>query len=376
MAPPASAGVFEHFKDMPAVTGTELDNLSSEFTQSVQEVLENPKSKAELIETLKEVNPAFIEACYSDDPKANLLANIVSAIYAPLLHAYAISILDNVEEGKLSPYLVAPPRDAIPIVAALRSQHAKGTESGRYSTNLTIFQPPINRITAGIRIAQNAVTPQQDPLLEELLIQTFEKIPPEIGYTEVETGIYGTTSLVMGLLLQQNGLNMRTVSTKFYALGPNHSFTHALLTNGQEWIAEKAEDKGLVDTKKIAHLMLLLDSMEEFGMEKFYKSIPKLFKDINGIVRPVLEKESAENVEIAKACQRAIKATATVYDKELAMQTALRIFENVESLALLSQENHWPITLTKPIPPMEKPEQLFADIVEADVFTQPNNLIL
>lgn len=376
MAPPSSIGVFEHFKDMPQVTGNELEALSSEFSQSVEKTLKCNQSRADLFTTLKELNPAFVEKTYSESPKANLLANIVSAVYAPLLHAYAHSILENIEAGSLSPYIIAPPRDAMPIVAAIKSQHKIGVEAGRYSQQITIMQPPINRITAGIKIAQNTHEPKLDPLLPELLQQTFQDIPPEIGYTEVETGIYGTTSLVTALLLAQQGINIKIVSTKFYALGPNHSFTHAILSNGHSWIAEKAEDQDLVSTKKIAHLMLLLDSMEEFGMEKFYKSIAALYKDPDGIVRPVLEKESAENVEIAKACQRAIKATAQLYTKEEAQKVTLRIFDNIETLALLSKEKQWPVTLTQPIPPMEKPEQLFADIVEADVFSQPDNLIL
>lgn len=374
MSPPNSIDTLNYLSAMPRVSGEELQQLSNEFSRSLTEVVTHPESKEQLYNALTHINPHFAPEQYSDNEKANVLANIVAAVYAPLFHGFAETILDNIEAGKLPNIILAPPRDAIPIVTALQAQITERETKGQMSIPVIILQPAVNRITAGISNAQGHLTATQDPLLEEYLLQELSPFKGS-AVLEVETGIYGTTSLVTAQVLRKLGITDTYTSVKWYALGPNMSYIHALLNNGAEWIADRTEESdipGYVSPQWIAHLMLLLDSMEEFGMEKHYQSIPGLTNQTpDGSIQPIVIQESDENVEIARATNAAIAATAKHYDKTTAHDITMNIVTHIEEIASMSKQMHWPIVLTQPIPPMKDPAKTFDAINQAQCFTYP-----
>ena len=182
----------------------------------------------------------------------------------------------------------------------------------------------------------------------------------ESGVSEIEPGIYSTTSLEVAMELKALGLP-KYVSVKLYGLGPNLSFVHALLSGGEEWLAEKAESSGLVDPAQIAGLMVLLDSLEEFGMQNQYQSVAKLGLDETGEIYPVINQVDVKTFEIFKATNLAIKKTAFLYlnsDWEI----FLSLIKIVPELVKLSKDKNLPLTLIKPIPPMDNKEAHFNKI--------------
>ena len=107
--------------EMPAVSDVELKGLLHIFSQSTESTAKDNKKFAYLCNVLKEVNPRFNQEVYSDLPEANVLANVVSAIYAPLIHGFSFSLLKNIESGALPKVISAPPRDTIPLTVSLEA---------------------------------------------------------------------------------------------------------------------------------------------------------------------------------------------------------------------------------------------------------------
>lgn len=104
--------------------GTEEERLVSEFANTLRDVVANPEKQTLLFAKLLEINPNYQPKLYSQDAKANILANVVAAIYAPLIHAFTGSVLKNIQAGVLSPVVIAPPRDGIPFANSIKAQAA------------------------------------------------------------------------------------------------------------------------------------------------------------------------------------------------------------------------------------------------------------
>ena len=284
-----------------------IDKLLAEFHTSVDLVVGNSEKYAQMIDALKVCNPAFTPVQVETDfSKAEVLANVVAGVYAPLIHGYATTIVRNIKEGKLPNAVVAPPRDAIPLAVAIQA-HAdiQGVE-------VQLLAPHVNRNTAGIANNQKGYLVEKSPHLDLLLDQTIQNMNGSTGAVEVEPGIYGTTSLIMAAAFKSRKLS-HYFPIKFYGLGPNLSYVHAVLSEGQGWIAENAEAQGLVEASQVLGLMVLLDTMEELGMEKFYESVEQLKVGKDGEVEPVIVPVSAEETEIARATNEVVDQTAFQY---------------------------------------------------------------
>jgi hypothetical protein len=291
-----------------------------------------------------------------------VLVNVVAAIYAPLIHGFSQTILKNIQTGILPPEVVAPPRDAIPLANSLLAQaEIRGID-------LHIFEPPVNRNTAGIVNNQKSSDAKVSPFLNLMFDQTTSAMNGATSIVEVETGIYGTTSMIMASAFKSRGIESY-YPLKFYGLGPNLSFVHAVLSNGKEWVAENAESFGLVSKSQITGLMVLLDTMEELGMEKFYQSVENLMIDKDGLVKSVKLAVSEEELEIAIATNQVIKDTAPLYEK-IPLETLVQMLGDVPKLVKCSSDGY-PFTLTEAIPPMNSKEEHFKLVRSSKLFGCP-----
>jgi len=294
--------------------------------------------------------PVEVNSSY---PETKVLANVVAGIYAPLIHAFSNTILKNIESGILPPIILAPPRDAIPLANSLRAMaDIKGQK-------IQIIEIPVNRNTAGIFNNQKMNKVEKSPYLDLLFDQTISSMNSTNSVVEIETGIYGTTSLVMAQAFKSKNFE-HYHPLKFYGLGPNLSFVHAVLSDGNEWIAENVEN---------TNLMVLLDTMEELGMEKFYKSVEHLKLDSDGIVKPVLVPVSPQEFEIASITNQVIIHTAAKYS-ELNNCEVKNMLNNIGTLTAFSK-NGFPLTLSDAIPSMDSKEEHFNNIKNSKLFDYP-----
>lgn len=352
--------------------GTEEERLVTEFADTLKAMVADPEKQTLLIAKLQEINPNFQPKLYSQDVRANVLANVVAAIYAPLIHAFTGSVLKNIQAGILSPVVIAPPRDGIPFANSIKAQASlKGVD-------INVIDLQVTRKVAGIsnQQGQNGQEVKSDPLLEEYIAQ---ELGPyfEQGFTEIEPGIYSTTSMVTAGLASKLG-NEKYTALKLYGLGPNLSFVHAILTGGQEWVAERAESQGLVDSGKIASLMTLLDSTEEFGMQHMHASVSSLKRNEQGLVQPDIRESEPENFAVATASNLAITDTAEMYsDNELALQTAASIIDQFDDIVMLANQG-FPLCLTGLIPPgkVDSKIVLFEKIRSSKLLNLPSGLSL
>jgi hypothetical protein len=299
-------------------------------------------------------------------PETKVLANVVAGIYAPLIHGFATTVLKNIENGILPNIVIAPPRDAIPLANALKSQ-AKLIDS-----ELNIIMPHINRNTAGIVNNQKNAIAQKSPLIDLLFDQTISSVKNKNGFVEIETGIYGTTSLVMAQAFKSRGVE-KYIPIKFYGLGPNLSYIHAILSDGKEWIAEKAEGDGLVDKENISDLMVLLDTMEELGMENYFKSVEELQLDKNGTVVPNIIPSSDKEQEIAFVTNQVICQTAQLY-KNISVDEIKLMLNKIKILENISKEG-FPFTFTSTIPSMDSKEEHYNKIKKLNLFDYPKLIL-
>ncbi|MCL4208086.1 hypothetical protein KJZ63_00420 [Patescibacteria group bacterium] len=352
--------------------GTEEERLVGQFADTLRAMVADPEKQTLLFAKLLEINPNYQPKLYSQDAKANVLANVVAAIYAPLIHAFTGSVLKNIQAGILSPVVIAPPRDGIPFANSIKAQaDLKGVA-------IKVIDLQVTRKVAGIsnQQGQNGHVSNPDPLLEEYIAQ---ELGPyfEQGFTEIEPGIYSTTSMVTAGLASKMG-NEKYTALKLYGLGPNLSFVHAILSGGQEWVAERAESQGLVDPGKIANLMTLLDSTEEFGMQHMHASVSSLKRNEQGLVKPDIRESEPENLAIAIASNLAITDTAEMYsNNELALQTATSIIDQFDEIVALANQG-FPLCLTSLIPPgkIDNKITLFEKIRSSKLLNLPSGLNL
>ncbi|MBL7078073.1 hypothetical protein ISS42_00220 [Candidatus Shapirobacteria bacterium] len=349
--------------EMPSVEGNELDRLLAKFHESVKTIAGSEVAFAKMCALLKEINPHFILKEFSTLPKANVLANVVAGIYGPLIHGFSQAVIENIQMSNLPEVIVAPPRDTIPLVTSLK------TMAGIEGVDLQIIKPPVTRKTAGIPNNQSSGTAKEDPLFRSMVHQEFKHRLNGTGLTEIEFGIYSTTSLKIARLLKSMGLKEKYIALKFYGLGPNLSYVHGLLSGGKEWVAESAESQLLVDPAQIAGLMVLLDSLEEFGMQSVYQSVSRLYLGDDGKILPFVQPVDVETFEIARATNEAIASTALYY-ATIGPGFAIHLLEQVPHLVELAHQGY-PFILQAPIPPMDNKEQHFASIRTAGVFSYP-----
>lgn len=291
-----------------------------------------------------------------------MLSNVVAGIYAPLIHSFSNSVLQNINSGVLPPVIVAPPRDAIPLVSSLKAMAAL------HGQDLLIFEPPVNRNTTGIANNQKKYFIGRSPYLDQLLDETVESLQGSTCVMEVETGIYGTTSLVMAAAFKSRKLDFY-YPLKFYGLGPNLSFVHAVLSDGKQWVAQDAEDSGLVSRAQINGLMVLLDTMEELGMEKFYQSVEQLQVGPTGKIEPVFMPVSGEDLEVATVTNQVITDTAPLY-VDLTPGEVKAMLANIPVLVKYSQQG-FPFTLSAAIPSMDSKDAHFESIRTSKLFDYP-----
>ncbi|MFS8159643.1 MAG: hypothetical protein ACMG6E_05420, partial [Candidatus Roizmanbacteria bacterium] len=228
---------------------SDLDRLMRQFHASIDTVISTPALKEEMLGHLSAFNPKFVPVSLDEThPKTEVLANVVSAIYAPLMHGFATAILRNIQSGALPPYVIAPPRDSIPLLTALQAQ------ADLQGVSLTTLTPHVNRNTGGIANNQRTTLPSRSPHLDTLLDQVMRSLGKSNAVLEIETGIYGTTSKVTAEGLKARGLQ-KYIPLKFYGLGPNMSYVHAILSGGTGcWVAEELENSGGVDISHIKDL--------------------------------------------------------------------------------------------------------------------------
>jgi|GEM_PF-5618024 len=341
-----------------------IDGLLAQFHDSVSLVSKDPKKHANMVEALRAYNPKFTPVLVETDlAEAKVLANVVGGIYAPLIHGFTTTIIRNIKDNRLPNVIVAPPRDAIPLAIALQAH------SEIQGVDIKLLMPHVNRNTAGIVNNQKDSLVGRSPHLDLLLDQIVQSMGASIGAVEIEPGIYGTTSLIMAEAFKARKLD-QYFPIKFYGLGPTSSYVHAVLSGGNQWVAERAEGQGLVETSQINDLMVLLDTMEELGMEKAYKCVEHLELGRDGAVEPVLVPSSAEESEIARVTNGVIKETASQYANITASEVRA-LLNNVPFLVEHSQEG-LPFTLAEPIPSMDSKEKHFDNIRKSKLFDYPN----
>jgi hypothetical protein len=362
LASSSSLTALDVLLNMKQVEGTELDALLACFHNSVGQAAGNVQTFNKLQSVLHEVNREYFPATYSSLPEANVLANVVAAYYAPLIHGFSTMILDNVSSGTLPPVVLVPPRDTIPIAVSLKNM------SRIKRVPITLLDPPINRNTSGVVNNQKDHFVGRDPLFDQLLQE--EVVPhTKSGLVEAEFGIYSTTSLVVAKWLHTHQVETALAPVKFYGLGPNTSWVHALLSDGEEWVAEQEETAGLVDPYTIAGLMVLIDTLEELGMQNMYESVERLQHNAKGRVVPVVAPVSAVAQEIARATNAAVAHTAKQY-RDVPVSFTKDLLLTVPQMVALAQEGY-PTMLTGPIPPMNAPEAHFKDIRTSGLFNYP-----
>lgn len=350
-------------------TGIVIDKLTTEFNQSVLSMGSDSEKFREMQKLLVQFNPRYMPIDTNTGlVKADVLSQVVAGIYAPLIHGFSLTVLKNITLGNLSPVIIAPPRDAIPLAVSLQKL------ADIQSVDIEIIMPYVNRNIAGIENNQKKGLPQKDPLLDLHFDQVSASINGKsaMGVVEVETGIYGTTSLVMAEEFKMRGVASYT-PLKFYGLGPNLSFAHAILSHGTTWNAENASEMNLVTSQEEHELMVLLDTMEELGMEKAYKSVEQLTYDENGLVVPVIETVSDEDYEVYRSTNTIIDSTACQYS-DLAPEEIETMLLNIGWLVQISRQG-FPFTLTSSIPSMDSKETHFAKIRNSNVFDYPNLII-
>jgi hypothetical protein len=344
-----------------------IDKLLTEFHSCVDTVAADSEKFAQMTKILKAHNPYFIpiqiESTY---PKVEVLVNVVAGVYAPFIHGFATTVVKNIREGKLPNVVIAPPRDAIPLSVAIKAQ------AEIQEVDVDILSPHVNRNTAGIINNQKGYCAGKSPYLDILLNQVVDSINGTNEVVEIEPGIYGTTSLIMAEAFKSRRLN-HYYPIKFYGLGPNLSYVHAVLSDGKEWLAEKAETQELVNSVQINGLMVLLDTMEELGMEKFYQSVEHLQIDESGVVIPVIVPVSAEDVETANLTNEIIAQTALKY-ADLTPDEVKTMLDNIPNLVSISKCGI-PLTLTEPIPPMDSKEEHYKHIRESGLFDYPELIL-
>lgn len=348
-------------KEVKASQEFAIDKLVAQFDESVDSVIESPEKQVKMFDLLKEYNSEFIPLKFKTwSQKAKILGNVVAGIYAPLIHGFSGTVLKNIENGTLPPVILTPPRDAIPISVSIQTlAKLKGIE-------VEILMPHINRNTAGIANNQKTGVAKESPLLALHVRQLATGLSNgKMGMVELEPGIYGTTSLVMAERFKQEGLG-KYVPIKFYGLGPNLSYVHAVLSGGKEWLAENAEESEQVDVGLISEMMVILDTMEELGMQGFYQSVEELELDNNGTVVPAIVASSQEEQEIAKVTNRAIEFTAAEYQNVPDTQIAAML-QKIPWLVEKSQKG-FPFTLSEPIPSMDSKEEHFTKIRDSELF--------
>lgn len=214
-----------------------INKLLAEFHGAVETTAANSEKYQQMLAALKKYNPSFepmqLSGC---SPKTEVLANVVAGIYAPLIHAYTGLLVKNTCEGNLPKIVIAPPRDAIPLANSIKAQ------AQLMQANIHLELPHVNRNTAGIANNQKAGGNQKSPYLDLLLDQTTQRFNGAGAAMELETGIYGTTSLVMARAFKERWLK-QYFPIKFYGLGPNLSFVHGVLSEGKEWWLRQLRQK-------------------------------------------------------------------------------------------------------------------------------------
>jgi len=316
-----------------------LDTLLNQFNNSVETSAVNP---TEVYVALKKLNPYFNYQTYSPDKKADLLANIVAAIYAPLINAFISTILDKIELEEIPNIIFVPPRDAIPLFLSIIEQ-AKNR-----NIYIEILDPSLNRKILGINNNQSDEDAVEDPLVNKYIFQTFAQ-HNGMSILEIETGIYGTTTLALANKFKELGLDIKILPIKMYGLGPNLSFFHYLLSGS--WNAMQT-NLNCVDIINAA--MILLDSLEEFGMQNYYAS-PSQLADNGQFVYPIFNFNSPEVIRMAKAANSAIVATAKLYTGETGNEVALNILKNIDRLVVHALEG-LPLCFVDAIPSMDDKE--------------------
>lgn len=323
---------------------TDFDTLIAEFQQDLAVAKDNPQATYDAI---KQINPNFEPQTYSTDAEADILANVVAGIYAPIIHAYSASIIHNIKAGNIPNNLFLPPRDTIPL------HHSLLAQAELEEVELNIITTPVNRITAGIANNQADYVPQRDPLFNQMIMQDFGNIKGPV--VELETGIYGTTTVVLAETLAELRLEVPVIPIKVYGLGPNPSFIHGLFTDGETWLPDTAP----TDVQSLVlGLMVFIDTLEEFGMQNAHKSVPGLYMD-GDTVKPIMVPNDEKTQEIARATNAAITATAPMYQNSSALIKARNILVNFGEAVKLSNTG-LPLTLKAAIPPMDNKQEHYA----------------
>lgn len=356
--------VFVVFENMETVQGTELDDLLMFFASSVEDVAYDQKKYREMCGLIKSLNSDYVHTHYSDNPKAQVMSQVVSGIYAPLIHGFSLAIIRNIQRGVLPPHIISPPRDTIPILCSLVPMAMEEGEGVVVST------PPITRRVAGISNAQGEMCVKKDPLFKDLVAQTIQNdLCGTQTVCEVETGIYSTTTQQIAVDAKKHGVH-EYIPLKLYGLGPNLSYIHGLLSGGGEWLAEAAEKKHLVDLYQISQGMVLLDSLEEIGMQNMYASVNRLKKDTSGRIVPVIVPVDEEVSSIAKALNQVITHTVKQYHSDDVFEKSINILDNMSVIVSAAKEGI-PLSLSAAIPPMTGKNELFDTIRKSNIFTYP-----
>lgn len=330
-----------------------LEPILQQFHEDIKNCATSPEKISEICKLIKEFDPSFEwNNDYSPDAEICLMANIVSGIYAPLIVSFCYTILKNVESGNLPKNLYIPPRDGYPLIAAMR------VLSQNLGIEVNIIDLPVSRALAGIDNNQADGQAMQDPLLIEYLQQHIGECEGDI--VEVETGIYGTLTLMMSLLFEEGEIDTSIIPIKMFGLGPTLSYFKSIFDNGN-WNAEHNGDKFDADFNK--WWMLLIDTLEEFGMSNLHKTVTQLERNESGEIVPVYDKAAQRDIDIAVATNRAVILAADKFSnnpEQLAAATR-KILENVHIL-LNAANQGLPVLFRRAIESMGNKDEHFDNL--------------
>lgn len=326
------------------------------FGESVKNTAYDKTKIEETICIIQSVNPDFSwSEEYSEDAEINLIANIVEGIYAPLITAYAYTIVQNVKEGVLPPNLYIPPRDGYPLIGAIR------VIAQSLDVNVNIIPIPVSRAMAGIENNQEDEEAVKDPLLPEYLAQELGCIDGDL-IVEVETGIYGTLTLKLSEVFEKANIEKQIIPLKMYGLGPTLSFFRAMFDSGN-WYADSGSES--FDPNMNKWWMIILDSIEEYGMSNLHQTVKTLQKGPDGKVLPVYLPVEERTLDIAKATNWAVilHAQKSVESKENPLEVARMILLNVPKLTAAAKGGI-PVIFEAAIKSMSNRDKHFRNLVE------------
>ncbi|MDQ6985624.1 MAG: hypothetical protein Q9M91_02350 [Candidatus Dojkabacteria bacterium] len=179
-------------------------------------------------------------------------------------------------------------------------------------------------------------------------------IPPRDGYPLIGA---------IRVIAQELDVDLNILPLKMYGLGPTLSFFRALFDSGN-WDATANGENGFDPTLN-SWWMIILDSIEEYGMSNLHKTVETLEINDQGEIVPVYEPVESKTLEVATATNWAVmihaeKAMKNIINKS-PINLAKKILANVPML-VNAAKNGLPVIFEAPVESMSNRDQHFINL--------------